>query len=346
MQRKSVIPKNRTLAITGATAGIGRSTALEFAQQGYNVGLIARGQDGLEETRKEVEAFGVKALGIAADVAKADEVAAAAERIAQELGPIDVWINSAMVTVFAPVDKITPEEYKDVTDITYLGYVHGTLTALKHMKPRNRGCIVQVGSALAYRSIPLQSAYCGAKAAIRGFTDSLRSELIHDKSNIKVTMVQLPAHNTPQFDWARNKLGKIAQPLAPIYQPEVAARAIYRAAHQAPRELWVGRNTLLSIIGTGFIPSLLDRLLATKAYSGQKGDKTLDSREEDGNLEHPVPELHQEHGRFGSRAKDSAISVSQETVECAWILAGTGVVAAVAGMVLKKTCRSVCARGR
>jgi short-subunit dehydrogenase len=326
--------KNRTLVITGATAGIGRSTALEFAQQGYNVGLIARDQDGLDKTRRELEALGVKALGVSTDVAKADEVFAAADRVAQELGPIDIWINSAMVTVFSPVDQMTAEEYKDVTDITYLGYVHGTLAALRHMKPRNQGCIVQVGSALAYRSIPLQSAYCGAKAAIRGFTDSLRSELIHDKSNIKVTMVQLPAHNTPQFDWARNKLGKIARPLAPIYQPEVAARAIYRAAHDAPRELWVGRNTLLSIIGTGFIPSLLDRMLAGKAYSGQKGDEPLDSWEEDGNLEHPVSGLHEEHGRFEAQAKDSAISVSQDTVERTWILAGLGVVATVAGLVL------------
>ena len=254
-----------------------------------------------------------------------------------------------MVTVFSPVDKITPEEYKDVTDITYLGYVHGTLTALNHMKPRNKGCIVQVGSALAYRSIPLQSAYCGAKAAIRGFTDSLRSELIHDNSNIKVTMVQLPAHNTPQFDWARNKLGKIAQPIAPIYQPEVAARAIYRAAHEAPRELWVGRNTLLSIIGTGFLPSLLDRLLATKAYSGQKGEEKIDRNEAEGNLEHPVSGLHEEHGRFKNQAKTSAISVSQETVESAWILAGAGAVAALAGIILRKiTCgqkRSRCRIG-
>lgn len=326
--------KNRTVVITGATAGIGRSTALEFAQQGYNVGLIARDQDGLEKARREVEALGVKALGVSADVAKADEVAVAADRIAEELGPIDIWVNSAMVTVFSPVEKITPEEYKDVTEITYLGYVHGTLTALKHMKPRDQGCIVQVGSALAYRSIPLQSAYCGAKAAIRGFTDSLRSELIHDKSNIKVTMVQLPAHNTPQFDWARNKLGKIARPIAPIYQPEVAARAIYRAAHDAPRELWVGRNTLLSIIGTGFIPSLLDRMLASKAYAGQKGDEPVDRSEEDGNLEHPVPGLHEEHGRFESQAKNSAISVSQETVEHTWLLAGISVIGAVAGLVL------------
>lgn len=326
--------QNRTLVITGATAGIGRSTAMEFARKGYNIGLIARDQSGLDKTRRELETLGVKVLGISADVAKADEIDSAAERIAQELGPIDVWINSAMVTVFAPVEDITPEEYKDVTEITYLGYVYGTLTALKHMKQRNHGCIVQVGSALAYRSIPLQSAYCGAKAAIRGFTDSLRSELIHDKSNIKITMVQLPAHNTPQFDWARNKLGSVAQPIAPIYQPEVAARAIYRAAHDAPRELWVGRNTLLSIIGTGFIPSLLDKLLARRAYAGQKGDEKLSAREENGNLEHPVPGLHEEHGRFGAEAKESAISVTQDAVEYSWIFAGIGLVGIIAGAML------------
>lgn len=338
--------KNPTLVITGATAGIGRSTALEFAQRGYNVGLIARDQDALNKASREAEALGVTALGISADVAKADEIAAAADRIAEALGPIDVWINSAMVTVFAPVEQITPEEYKDVTDITYLGYVHGTLAALKHMKPRNRGCIVQVGSALAYRSIPLQAAYCGAKAAIRGFTDSLRCELIHDHSKIRVTMVQLPAHNTPQFDWARNKLGSIAQPLAPIYQPEVAARAIYRAAHRAPRELWVGRNTVLSIIGSGFIPSLLDKFLATRAYAGQKGDEKLNGYE-DGNLEHPVPGLHEEHGRFESQANERAINLSQETVEKTWILAGIGVATAIAGVILrKKTCHPVCEHDR
>lgn len=331
--------QNRTIVITGATAGIGRSTAQEFAAKGYNVGLIARDEQGLNETRRELEALGAKVLSISADVAKSEEIFAAADRISQELGSIDVWVNSAMVTVFSPVEKITPEEYKDVTDITYLGYVHGTLAALKHMRPHDRGCIVQVGSALAYRSIPLQSAYCGAKAAIRGFTDSLRSELIHDKSNIKITMVQLPAHNTPQFEWARNKLGKIAQPIAPIYQPEVAARAIYRAAHEAPRELWVGRNTLLSIIGTGFIPSCLDKMLATRAYAGQKGDEKISPDEEDGNLEHPVPGLHEEHGRFGGQAKDSAISVSQETVERAWMVGGIGLLGAVLGIALGRKVR-------
>lgn len=331
-----------TMVITGATAGIGRATALEFAEKGYHIGLIARDQEALNKTCREIEAFGVKALGISADVAQAEEVSAAAERFIQTLGPIDVWINSAMVTVFSPVSKMTAEEYKEVTDTTYLGYVHGTLTALKHMRTRQRGCIVQVGSALAYRSIPLQSAYCGAKAAIRGFTDSLRSELHHEHSPIKVTMVQLPAHNTPQFDWARNKLGKIAQPLAPIYQPEVAARAIYRAAHQTPRELWVGRNTLLSIVGTGFFPSMLDRLLANKAYSGQKGDEHLTGKEED-NLEHPVPGLHEEHGRFDEQAKRHAINIAQETVERTWMLAGIGLVAALAGHCLrKKTCQPVC----
>jgi short-subunit dehydrogenase len=342
-----VTQQNRTLVITGATAGIGRSTAQEFAKHGFNVGLIARDEQGLNQTRRELEAMGVKALAISADVSKADEVFAAAERAEQELGPIDAWINSAMVTVFSPVDTITPEEYKDVTEITYLGYVHGTLAALKYMKPRNSGCIVQVGSALAYRSIPLQSAYCGAKAAIRGFTDSLRSELIHDKSAIKVTMVQLPAHNTPQFDWARNKLGSVVQPIAPIYQPEVAARAIYRAAQDAPRELWVGRNTLLSIIGTGFIPSCLDKMLATRAYAGQKGDEKQPTHEEDGNLEHPVPGLHEEHGRFGDKAKDSAISVTQDAVEHGWILAGVGLAGVLAGLIFGKSAsRSVLRRYR
>ncbi len=223
-----------TAVICGATAGVGRASAEAFARAGYRVALIARGEQGLSDTQAQLEALGARVLAIAADVADAPALEAAATRVEAELGPIDVWVNAAMATVFGPFSALTPEEIRRVTEVTYLGSVHGTLTALRHMRPRNRGTIVQVGSALAYRAIPLQSAYCGAKFAIRGFIDSLRCELIHDKSAIRLTMVQLPAHNTPQFDWARNRMSRRAQPVPPIHTPDVAARAILRAARNDP----------------------------------------------------------------------------------------------------------------
>lgn len=320
------------VVITGATAGIGRATAEEFARQGYNVAIIARGREGLESTRQELERLGATVLPIEADTGNAGEIEQAAERAEHELGPIRVWVNSAMVTVFAPVEQMTPDEYKEVTDTTYLGYVHGTLAALKRMKPRDNGTIVQVGSALAYRSIPLQSAYCAAKAAIRAFTDSLHSELIHDKSRVRLTMVQLPAHNTPQFDWARNKMTQRPQPVPPIYQPEVGARAIYRAAQEAPREYWVGRSTVMAIVGNSIIPGLLDRLLAKRAYKGQMTSQPAIQDRPD-NLEHSVPGLHRERGRFDRQSKSHAMAVKQETVAGAAITAaGAGLLAAMAGI--------------
>lgn len=324
---------NPLVVITGATAGVGRATAIEFANHGYNVALIARGQDGLEETCHELEQLGVTALPLQADTSHADEIEQAAERAERELGPIRVWVNCAMVTVFSPVEQMTPEEFREVTETTYLGYVHGTLAALKRMKSRNDGTIVQVGSALAYRSIPLQSAYCASKAAIRAFTDSLHSELIHDKSRVRLTMVQLPAHNTPQFDWARNKLQNRIQPVPPIYQPEVAGRAIYRAAQEAPREFWVGRNTVMAIIGQALIPGFLDRMLAKQAYEGQMTNQPAIEGRPD-NLEHPVPGLHREHGRFGNRSKSHAMAVKQETMaNMTLAAAGTGFMAVVAGLI-------------
>lgn len=328
-----MIQDNPLVVITGGTAGIGRATAIEFANHGYNVAIIARGREGLEETCRELEGFGVTALPLEADTSHADEIEQAAERAERELGPIRVWVNCAMVTVFSPVEKMTPEEYREVIEVTYLGYVHGTLAALKRMKPRDNGTIVQVGSALAYRSIPLQSAYCAAKAAIRAFTDSLHSELIHDKSRVRLTMVQLPAHNTPQFDWARNKLEKRIQPVPPIYQPEVAGRAIYRAAQEAPREFWVGRNTVMAIVGQTLIPGLLDRMLAKRAYSGQMADQPdIEGRPD--NLEHPVPGPHREHGRFDNRSKSRAMTVKQETMtNMTLAAAGAGFMAAAAGLV-------------
>lgn len=302
-----------TAVITGASAGVGRATAVAFACAGYRVGLIARSEQGLAETCAELERHGATALALPADVADAAAVEQAAARAENELGSIEVWVNSAMATVFSPMSQLTAAEVRRVTEVTYLGTVHGTLAALDLMRPRNRGIIVQVGSALAYRSIPLQSAYCGSKFAIRGFTDSLRSELIHDRSDIRVTMVQLPAHNTPQFDWAGNKLGKCAQPVPPIYQPEVAARAVLRAVHETPRELWLGRATIQAILGNGVVPGLLDRLMARLAYGGQMTSTELPPGYTD-NHEQPVEGLHRTHGRFDRRATPWAFAIKSETV--------------------------------
>ena len=305
--------REQTAVICGGTAGVGRATAHAFAQAGFRVAVIARGEQGLADTREELEAAGAKVLAISADVADAEAVDHAAERIEAELGPIEVWVNAAMATVFGPVNKTSAAEFKRVTEVTYLGFVHGTLAALRYMEARNRGTIVQVGSALSYRSIPLQSAYCAAKFAIRGFTDSLRCELIHTNSKVRLTMVQLPAHNTPQFDWSRNKMGKRPQPVPPIHTPEVAARAILRAATDAPRELWLGRASFQAIIGNMFMPGLLDRMMAKQAWSGQMTDEPA-SEEQPDNLFQPVDGLHRIDGRFGSQVKDKALGLSAETV--------------------------------
>src|ERR687886_2704359 len=232
--------KAEVVAVTGASAGVGRATAQAFAKRGARVGLISRGRVGLEGAKKEVESFGGKALVLPTDVADAGAVEAAAQKVEEEFGPIDIWVNNAMVSVFSPVKEMTPEEFKRVTEVTYLGYVHGTLAALRRMLPRDRGTILQVGSALCYRGIPLQAAYCAAKHAIQGFTESLRCELIHDRSNVKITMVQMPALNTPQFAWSKSRMPRKAQPVPPIYQPEVAADAIVWAAHHERPELYVG----------------------------------------------------------------------------------------------------------
>ncbi|MEZ3183704.1 SDR family oxidoreductase [Pseudomonas sp. LM13] len=301
-----------TAVICGATAGVGRASAEAFARAGYRVALIARGEQGLSDTQAQLEALGARVLAIAADVADAPALEAAATRVEAELGPIDVWVNAAMATVFGPFSALTPEEIRRVTEVTYLGSVHGTLTALRHMRPRNRGTIVQVGSALAYRAIPLQSAYCGAKFAIRGFIDSLRCELIHDRSAIRLTMVQLPAHNTPQFDWARNRMSRRAQPVPPIHTPDVAARAILRAARSAPRELWLGAASFKAILGTQLMPGLLDRMLARRAWDGQLTAEPAPSERPD-NLFEPVEGLHRTDGRFTEQAVPRAVSLSAAT---------------------------------
>ncbi|WP_136416322.1 SDR family oxidoreductase [Herbaspirillum sp. ST 5-3] len=291
----------QVVVITGSSAGIGRATAVEFAKHGWRVALLARGTDGLEGAREEVELAGGEALIVPTDVADHRQVEAAAAMVEREWGAIDVWINNAMATIFCDVLHISPEDFIRATEATYLGAVWGTMAALKRMKPRNRGAIVQVGSALAYRSIPLQAPYCGAKSAIRGFTDSLRSELIHDKSKVHLTMVHLSAFNTPQFDWGRTCLPDQPKPLGKIFQPEVAARGIYWAALHRRRELWVGWPAVQAILGTRVIPGFLDRMLAFKAYEGQESNKPISPGRRD-NLYEPVPGDHGAHGRFDSQA--------------------------------------------
>jgi short-subunit dehydrogenase len=296
------------VVITGASAGIGRATARTFARHGWRIGLVARGQDGLEAARTEVQAFGSSAVMVPTDVADVEQVEAAAAQIERDLGPIDVWVNNAMATIFCEFDRIDPRDFRRATEVTYLGTVWGTRAALARMLERDAGTIVQVGSALAYRSIPLQAAYCGAKSAIRGFTDSLRSELIHRNSNVHLTMVHLSAFNTPQFDWGRACMDKQPQPVPPIFQPEVAAEAIYFAATHRRRELWVGWPAVEGIVATKFFPGLLDRLLARTAYDGQHTDEPLPPDRED-NLYEPVAGDHGAHGRFDARARPQSVQL-------------------------------------
>ncbi|HEX4610496.1 MAG TPA: SDR family oxidoreductase [Urbifossiella sp.] len=288
------------VVITGASAGVGRAVVWEFAKDRAHVGLIARGPDGLEGAKREVEECGGQALVLPLDVADAGAVDRAAEAVEREFGPIDVWVNDAMVSVFSPVKRMTAEDYRRVTEVTYLGVVHGTLAALRHMLPRDRGAIVQVGSALAYRGIPLQSAYCGAKHAIQGFTEALRSELIHDKSRVTVTMVQLPAVNTPQFDWSKSRMPRKAQPVPPIYQPEVPARAIHYAAHHYRREWNVGLMTDVVIAGNAVAPGL-GYYLAKTGYDSQMTDEPEDPNRPN-DLYDPLPGDRGAHGRFDARA--------------------------------------------
>jgi len=310
------------VVITGASAGVGRATVREFAKRGAHIGLIARGRDGLEAARREVEEVGGRALVLPVDVSDAGAVENATERVEREFGPIDIWVNNATVSVFSPIKEMNAEEFRRVTEVTYLGVVHGTLAALKRMLPRNRGTIVQVGSALSYRSIPLQAAYCAAKHAERGFTDSLRSELIHDRSKVHVTMVQLPALNTPQFGWVKSRLARKAQPVPPIFQPEVAAEAIYWAAHEKRREVFVGLPTMQAILGNKVAPGLLDHYLAKAAYDGQQTGEPEDPNRPD-NLMEPVPGDHGAHGTFGSQASGTSPAF--------WAVKHRAVLGAVAG---------------
>jgi NAD(P)-dependent dehydrogenase (short-subunit alcohol dehydrogenase family) len=324
----------RVVVLTGASGGVGRAVARLLAERGDKIALLARGADGLAGAAADVEKLGGTALPLEVDVADHDAVQAAAHRIEADLGPIDVWVNDAFSAVFAPFTQITPAEYRRVTEVTYLGYVYGTRAALDRMLPRDRGTIVQVGSALAYRGIPLQSAYCGAKHAIQGFTESLRCELLHDRSKVRVTMVQLPAVNTPQFDWALNKMRRRPQPVPPIYQPEVAARAVaYAADHPRRREYWVGGSTAATLVANAVAPGLLDRYLARTGYRGQQTEEPRDPNQPS-NLWDPADGQWEPdygaHGRFNGRSK--AHSPQVWASQHHGLLAAGAVAAAAAGL--------------
>lgn len=298
--------RREVVVVTGASAGVGRAVVREFARRKAAIGLIAREHDRLEATKREVEEQGGSALVLSLDLADSSAVQRAADQVANTFGPIDVWVNNAMTTVFAPLTDIQPEEFKRATEVTYLGCVYGTMAALKHMLRRDKGTIVQVGSALAYRSIPLQAPYCGAKHAIVGFTDSLRCELIHQKSNVHVTVVHLPAMNTPQFSWCRTRLPRHPQPVPPIFQPEVAARAIYYAAHSKRREVFVGGSTMKAIYGQDVAPSFADWYLGTHGYDAQQTAEPVAPDRPD-NLFEPVPGDWAAHGIFTEQAKDFSL---------------------------------------
>jgi len=333
--RKTYIPDSarqsrEVVIVTGASAGLGRAIATEFAAKGAKLGLLARGCDGLEGARRDVKAVGGVGLAVAVDVADADQVEAAAESIERQLGPIDVWVNCAMTTIFAPFIEISPQDYKRATEVTYLGCVYGTMAALKRMYPRNRGTIIQVGSALAYRSIPLQSAYCGAKHAIAGFTDSIRTELYHNKKDIHLTMVQLPAMNTPQFDWCKCKMPRHPQPVAPIFEPEVAARAIVWASQHPRREMCVGASTVLAIWANKFIPGLVDRYLGATGFDSQQTNEPV-RPERPNNLFDPLPGDRGAHGSFGNRSYKRSIQTWITENRLSLAVAGTLLIGATIG---------------
>jgi NAD(P)-dependent dehydrogenase (short-subunit alcohol dehydrogenase family) len=329
--------KSRVAVVTGGSAGIGRATVREFARNGYDVAILARGQDGLDAAKGEVEEHGQRALAIPTDVADWKAVEAAAERIERELGPIDVWVNTAFAGIFSRFMDVTPEEYERVTQVTYLGQVNGTRAALKRMLPRNRGKIVLVGSALAYRGIPLQSAYCGAKHAIQGFIDSLRCELLNAKTEVTITMVQMPGVNTPQFDWIRAKLPGQPRPVGKVYQPEVAGRAIYAAAHDTRKEMLVGLPTVEAVWGNKVASSLLDDYLAATGIKAQQRPERVQPNRKD-NLFEPVAGDHGAHGSFDSEAVDSSAELwlTEHKKELGLAALGAAAVAGVGFMLASR----------
>ena len=292
----------QVVVVTGASGGVGRAIAHAFAKRGAHVGLLARGRESLDDAAEEVRSLGGQALVVPTDVADADQVEAAAAAVEERFGAIDVWVNDAMATVFARFVDTDPDEYKRATEVTYLGFVYGTMAALRRMTERDQGTIVQVGSALSYRAIPLQAAYCGAKFAIRGFTDSIRTELLADRSRVRITMVQLPGVNTTQFNWCRSKLSKHPMPVPPIYQPEIPAEAVYWAAQHPRRELWVGYSTVQTILGNKLAPWLADRYLARSAISGQQVDDLPVGPDRPDNLYDPLPDKAATHGIFNDQA--------------------------------------------
>lgn len=320
----------QTVVITGASAGVGRAVAWLFARQGARIALLARGRAGLEGVQREVESLGGEALTIPADVASAEQVESAAETIESQLGPIDVWINNAMASVFSRAAEMPADEHRRVMEVSYLGYVHGTLSALRRMQPRDRGAIVQVGSALAYRGIPLQSAYCAAKHAVQGFTESVRCELMHDGSQVRISMVQLPALNTPQFEWVRSRMPRRPQPVPPIFQPEVAAEAIALAARQYRREWWVGGSTVTAVLGNKLAPNLADRYLARTGFDSQQYDGKIDANRPD-NLFRPVDDDRDfgAHGEFDARARGQSWQFWANKHR-RWLAVAAGVVGALA----------------
>jgi len=317
------------VVITGASSGVGRATARAFASLGAAVGLLARGEEGLEGAAAEVRSAGGKALAIPTDVADAEQVEAAARRVEEELGPIDVWVNNAMASVFAPFPQVSAEEFRRVTEVTYLGQVHGTRAALARMLPRDRGVVVCVGSALAYRGIPLQSAYCGAKHAIQGFTESVRCELLHRRSRVRLTMVQLPALNTPQFGVVLSRLPNHPQPVPPIYQPEVAARAIVWASRHRRREVWVGGSTAATLLANAVVPGVLDRYLARTGVTAQQTSHRGDP-DRPVNLWEPVPGDHGAHGGFDHRSHPRSFQSWATTHRALLASAGTAAAAGIA----------------
>jgi short-subunit dehydrogenase len=333
----AAIKKPEVVVITGASAGVGRAIVRKFADRGAHIGLLARGHAGLEGACKDVEEASGKALMIPTDVGDADQVEAAAEKVEQTFGPIDIWINVAMASVFSPFKEMNAVDFKRVTEVTYLGQVYGTMTALHRMLPRDQGKIIQVGSALAYRGIPLQSAYCGAKHAIQGFTESVRCELIHDKSNVKISMVQLPAVNTPQFSWVKSRLPHKAQPVPPIYEPEVIADAVAYVADHYRRELFIGLSTVISIQGNKIAPGFGDWYLGKTGYKSQQIDEPEDP-DRPNNLWHPVDEDcdHGAHGAFDKRARKKSWQLWADTHRSLLALVGTGIASLVAAVLLRR----------